>query len=174
MVLTKRGSRGSMKPTSAISSTLASSSLPPKLSANAWRFSLHARARMVARIWSARLLQRAWRSSLREDRGDLGETIARGPAHQRRRGVDAGAGAQLPHAGVGLVVQAPGLLAHALELGEIARVGAPEQAMVEESLRCAENDVAVDVVLDVLERLVADAHRRHAAVAGERRHHVSR
>ncbi len=53
----------------------------------------------------------------------------------------------------------------AFERGEVARVGATEQAMVEERLRRAENDVAVDVVLEVLVGLVADAHRTHAAVA---------
>ena len=49
-------------------------------------------------------------------------------------------------------------------------VGAPEQAMVEERLRRAEDDVAVHVVLEVLEGLVADPHRAHAAIAGQRRH----
>ena len=49
-------------------------------------------------------------------RGDLGQPVAGGPAHQRRRGVDARAGAQLPHAGVGLVVDAEGLLADRLQV----------------------------------------------------------
>jgi len=107
---------------------------------------------------------------LADDGGDLRQPVAGGPAHQRRRRVDASAGAQLPHAGVGLIVEAPGLLAHAFELGEVAQVGAPEQAMVEERLRRAQHDVAVDVVLEVLVRLVADAHRTHAAITRERRH----
>ena len=38
--------------------------------------------------------------------------------------------------------------------------------MVEEGLRRAEDDVAVDVVLEVLDGLVADAHRPHAAIPG--------
>ena len=62
-VLTKRGSRGSMKPTSAISRTPASRSLPPKLSTNACRFSLHAWSRMRRADRSARLRQNAMRSS---------------------------------------------------------------------------------------------------------------
>ena len=78
--------------------------------------------------------------------------------------------AQLPHPGVGLIVEAPGLLAHAFELGEVAQVGTTEQPMVEERLRRAENDVAVHVVLEVLEGLVADPHRTHAAIARQRRH----
>ncbi|MNY44489.1 hypothetical protein D3C86_1795200 [compost metagenome] len=45
-VATKRGSFGSMKLTSAISSTLASSSFPPKLSAKAWRDSLQDSSRI--------------------------------------------------------------------------------------------------------------------------------
>src|SRR5690606_41073406 len=55
--LTKRGSRASIKPTSAIRSTLASSVSPPKLSTNALRFSDHASARMRSLISSARSLQ---------------------------------------------------------------------------------------------------------------------
>ena len=78
--------------------------------------------------------------------------------------------AQLPHAGIGLVVQQPGLLAHRLESGEVGGVGAAKEAVVVEGLRRAEDDVAVDVVLEVLVRLVADAHRTHAAVARQVRH----
>ena len=48
-MLTNRGSRGSMKPTSGISRTLASSASPPKLSTKAWRFSDHALSTMAAR-----------------------------------------------------------------------------------------------------------------------------
>ena len=44
------------------------------------------------------------------------------------------------------------------------------QGDIVEGLRRAEHDVAVDVVLVVLEGLVADAHGPHAAVAGEARH----
>ena len=77
----------------------------------------------------------------------------------------AGARAQLPHAGVGLVVQQPGLLAHRFQSREVRGVGATKETVVVEGLRRAENDVAVDVVLEVLVRLVADAHRAHAPVS---------
>ncbi len=41
-------------------------------------------------------------------------------------------------------------------------IGAPEQPVIVERLRRTEHDVAVDVVLEVLECLVAHAHRAHA------------
>jgi hypothetical protein len=44
-----------------------------------------------------------------------------------------------------------------------------QQPVVVEGLRRAEHDAAVDVVLEVLVRLVAHAHRAHAAVAGRAR-----
>jgi hypothetical protein len=42
-----------------------------------------------------------------------------------------------------------------------------QQAVVVKGLRRAQHDVAVHVVLEVLLRLVAHAHRAHAAVAGQ-------
>ena len=41
------------------------------------------------------------------------------------------------------------------------------KALVEEGLGGGEDDTAIDVVLDMLECLVADPHRPHAAVAGK-------
>jgi hypothetical protein len=67
--------------------------------------------------------------------GDLAsQPVAGGPAHQRRRGVHPRAGAQLPHAGVGLVVQAPGLLAHISRAAKSAAVAAHQQPVVVEGL----------------------------------------
>ena len=59
---TKRASLGSIMFTSAISSALASRSRPPKLSAKAWRSSLHDSRRMRERIVSARSRQKRMRS----------------------------------------------------------------------------------------------------------------
>src|SRR3546814_4693882 len=48
-------------------------------------------------------------------RGDIAEPVARRPAHHRRIGVDELAGAELPQAGIGLVVHFPRDLADAFE-----------------------------------------------------------
>ena len=77
------------------------------------------------------------------------------------------AGAQLPQAGVRLVVDGEGALADPLQRLEVGEGRRPQQALVEEGLDVGEHDLAVDVVLDVLVGLVADPHRAHAAVAGQ-------
>ena len=93
------------------------------------------------------------------------QPVARRPAHQRRRGVDACARAQLPHAGVRRAVDLHRQLADALQPRELGRAGGLQQALVVKGLRGAQHDVAVHVVLEVLGRLIAHAHRTHAAVA---------
>ena len=97
------------------------------------------------------------------------EPVAGSPAHERGGRVHALARAQLPHARVRRRIDAIGLLADALETREVLHRRGTQQAAVEEGLRRGQHDVAIDVVLQVLERLVADAHRAHAAIAGERR-----
>src|SRR5918999_627487 len=119
-VVTKRGSVGSMKPTSPISKTLASSAVPPKLSTKALRSFDQARSRIVAR-----------------------SAFAGGPAHQAGRRVNARPRTQLPDAGVRLVVEVEGALADDLELGEIRWPGLHEQTRVEERGRRRQNEVAV-------------------------------
>ena len=79
--------------------------------------------------------------------------------------MDAGAVAQLPHAGVRLVVELEGLLAGKLQLLEVVRAGGREQALVEKGLRGAEHQIAIGVVLEMLIGLVADADRAVAAIA---------
>jgi hypothetical protein len=73
------------------------------------------------------------------------------------------AGAQLPDAGVGLVVQRQA--ARPRSSGKVGLSPRTEQAVVVEGLRRTQHDVAVDVVLKMFLRLVAHAHRAHAAVA---------
>src|SRR5258706_91313 len=48
-------------------------------------------------------------------------------------------------------------------------VGARREPRVEENVSCREDGRAVDVVLDLGVGLIADPHRTHAAVAGQRR-----
>jgi hypothetical protein len=66
-------------------------------------------------------------------------------------------------------VSGPRPVAHAFEQNEIAAVGLAEQPVVVEGLGRAQHDVAVDVVLEMIEGLVAHPHRAHAAVAGSHR-----
>ena len=159
-----------MNPTSAISSRLASSPSPPKLSAKAPRSGFQARSRIVRRTVLRPFPPARGPVRLPEMRGDLRQPVAGGPAHQARRGMHPGHGAQLPHPGIGLVVHRERALAHPFEALELHPPRPGEQPAVEERLGRREHRVAVDVVLHVLERLVAGPHRTHAAKARERRH----
>ena len=60
-------------------------------------------------------------------RGDLRQPVARRPAHQARRRMHPGHGAQLPHPGIGLIVHREGAIAHPLEALELDAPG-PRQA----------------------------------------------
>ncbi len=80
--------------------------------------------------------------------------------------------AQFPHARIREVVHAHGLLSHGLERAELRDAGRVQQAPVVKGLRGPEHDVAVDIVLEMLERLVAATHGPLAAVAREVRHKV--
>jgi hypothetical protein len=77
------------------------------------------------------------------------------------------AAAQFPQPGIGLVVAAPGLLAEGFEAMEQGFVAAPGQALVEEDVRRRKNDRTIDIVLHLAVGQVADAHRAHAAIAGQ-------
>ena len=96
---------------------------------------------------------------------NLAQPVAGSPAHQRRRGVHPCAGPKLPHAGIGLVPGQQRLLAHRLQPLEFGQPGTMQQPVVMKCLRRTEHHVAVHVMLKMLLRLVADAHRPHAAVA---------
>src|SRR5881296_1319496 len=101
-------------------------------------------------------------------RGDLREAIAPRPAHDAREGMYALRPAQLPQAGVGLVEQGGSALAELLELAEQRLVASQREPRVEEHVRRGEDGRTVDVVLDLGIRLIADPHRPHAAVTGQR------
>src|SRR5712692_3726062 len=101
-------------------------------------------------------------------RGDLREAVAPRPAHDAREGMHALRPEQLPQAGVGLVEERGGALAELLELAEERLVAAQREPRVEEHVRRGEDRRSEDVVLDLRIRLIADPHRTHAAVAGQR------
>ena len=63
---------------------------------------------------------------------------------------------QLPHARVRLVVQLKGALPGPLKAVEIIDPRRPDQTSVEEGLGRRENDVPIDVMLEMLEGLIAD------------------
>src|SRR3546814_3086892 len=77
-------------------------------------------------------------------------------------------GAQFPDPGIGLVVGFPRALTDRLERFEIGRSRDAQQPLVEERLHIGKHDLAIGVVLHLLVRLVADAHRPHPAIAVER------
>lgn len=81
--------------------------------------------------------------------------------------MDALAAAELPETGVGLVVHLVGAVADTLKGLEILSVRRPQQAFVEEGLHGGQDNLSVHVVLQMLVGLVADAHRSHAAIAGQ-------
>src|SRR5207249_5749903 len=101
-------------------------------------------------------------------RGDLREAVAPRPAHNTGKSVDALRPAQLPQTGVGLVEERGGPFAELLELAEERLVAAQREPRVEEHVRRGQDRRAVDVVLDLGIRLIADPHRPHPAVAGQR------
>jgi hypothetical protein len=78
--------------------------------------------------------------------------------------------AQFPEAGVGAVEERGGLLAQDLEAAEQPLVADGREPAVVERVRGGQDGGAVHVVLDLPVRLVADAHRAHAAIAGKRVH----
>ena len=98
---------------------------------------------------------------------DPGQTVAGGPAHDAGERVHGSPTPELPQSGVGLVEEQRRAPAECFEAREEHRVAAMRQALVEEDVADGENRQAVDVVLDLAERVVAVAHRPHAAVPGQ-------
>ena len=70
-----------------------------------------------------------------------------------------GNGPELPDAGVGRVVDRKGPFPHRLQLLEFCQPRSLHQPRVEETLRNPEDDLAVDIMLHMLGRLVADPNR---------------
>src|SRR6266516_3557193 len=101
-------------------------------------------------------------------RRDLGQPVASGPAHHAGEGVYARRAAQLPDAGVRLVVQCGGMIPEGLQTAKQHLVAATHQPAVEEHVGRRQNRRAVDVVLHLAVGLIADPDRTHAAIPGER------
>ena len=159
-VRTKRSSLAGRSPSSGSSSTLASrSSSIERASDHAAPTVPGAIEDLLAQLVGLR------RASARRDparprrRGDPGQPIAGHPAHGGRMGVDALLAPVLPGPGIGLHGEAQGLRAERLQAAKQGCVAHARQPLVDEHLRGGENDAAVGVVLQLLRRLVADAHR---------------
>ena len=102
-----------------------------------------------------------------ESARNAGEPVAGRPAQRRRIGVRQRAGAIFPQARIGLESMHNGALAKTLEQPEQRFVAHLGQTLVDEHLRRGENDAAVNVVLPLARRLVADPNRAHAEKALE-------
>ena len=99
--------------------------------------------------------------------GDRRQPLTAGPAHRRRMGVDARAAAIFPDAGVGLERLLGSAVTERFQQMKQPFVARPRQAAVEEHRHGGENDAAIGVVLDLIDRGIADAHRAVAAIAFE-------
>src|SRR5207245_9007179 len=99
---------------------------------------------------------------------DLAASVTPGPAHHARERVHASGAAQLPDAGVRVVVELGCLLAEGLEAAEQDLPAPAHQPAIEEHVRGGEDGRAVDVVLHLALGVIADAHRAHPAVAWQR------
>ena len=98
-------------------------------------------------------------------RRDRREPLTARPAHRRRMGVDALASAIFPDAGIGLERLLGGAAAKRFEQMKQPFVARPRQPAVEEHRHGGEDDAAIGVVLHLIDRGIADAHRAVAAIA---------
>src|SRR5689334_23617945 len=96
--------------------------------------------------------------------GNGSKTVAAGPAHRGRMGMDALASAIFPDAVIGLERKLARLVAQRLEEMKQSFIAGPRQPAIVEHGHGGENDAAVGVVLNLLGGRVADAHRCVAAV----------
>src|SRR5690606_15262861 len=99
-----------------------------------------------------------------EMRGDICQPVTCSPAHEARRCMDTGAGAEFPHACIRLVMQRKGTLAHRFITLEIHHGRALKQPLIEKGLRSCEDHISINIVLEMLISLVAAAHWPHAAI----------
>lgn len=99
--------------------------------------------------------------------GNAGQAIASHPAHGRRVRVHALAPPVFPWSGVGFEGEATRLGAQRLQAMEQRGIAHARQPLVDEHLGGGQDDAAVRVVLQLLGRLIADAHGPHTLEAGE-------
>ena len=98
-------------------------------------------------------------------RRDRREPLTARPAHRGRMGVDALASAVFPDAGIGLERLLGRADAERFEQMKQSLVARPRQPAVEEHRHGGEDDAAIAVVLHLVDRGIADAHRAVAAIA---------
>src|ERR1700685_1336682 len=163
----KRGSSTSTTPRSAKSSTLASRSSEPKAAVKAPRFSFQAPSISAAWIGSAVGFQYLGRSGRPNRVGSAARPLTAGPAHRRRMSVDARAAAIFPDAGIGFECLLGSAVAKRFQEMKQPLVARPRQAAVEEHRHGGGDDAAIGVVLDLIDRGIADAHRAVAAITFE-------
>src|SRR5690606_8650644 len=72
-----------------------------------------------------------------------GQAVAGRPAHDRGIGVHAGDGAELPQAGVDLIVHGEGAVADLFQSAEILDRAGTQQALIEEGLNQRQDDLAI-------------------------------
>ena len=169
-VLRKRGSVAGSSPSSGSSSAVASRSRLPKAEVKALALLAPGAVEDFLRAcsWRARS-SRAPRSAsptrraMRARRSQPAQEIAAENVCRCRLP------AKFPRPRVGLLERRDGALAEPVQPLEQRLVAGAHQALVEEQLRGREDHRAIDVVLHLLGGQVAEAHRTHAAITGQRR-----
>ena len=98
---------------------------------------------------------------------DAREPVAGGPAHDARLRMHFGARAKLPQSCVWLRPAPRRFVAQLLKLVKQAGVREARETFIEKALRHRQNHAAIAIVLDLVIGAIADAHRPHAAIAGQ-------
>src|SRR3546814_1529692 len=89
-------------------------------------------------------------SDLPKRPGGVGEPVAGCPAHDSAVGVNIGAGAQFPKAGIGLIVNLPCSLAHFFQGEEVFMSAHAIQPLVDIGLNRGQDDLTISVMLNLL------------------------
>src|SRR3546814_14500045 len=84
-------------------------------------------------------------------------------------GVNIGAGAQFPKAGIGLIVNLPCSLAHFFQGEEVFMSAHAIQPLVDIGLNRGQDDLTISDMLSLLVGLITDANRTHAPITGQGR-----
>ena len=127
-----------------------------------------------------RAMRAAWlrhsraRSGSPSRAGDARQPVAGGPAHHAENVCTRALPRSSHRPASGWSYDRERAAAERLQALEQRDVAAADEALVEEHVRRGEDRGAVDVVLHLPVRVVADAHRPHAAIAGQRVHDLTR
>src|SRR3546814_20134617 len=82
--------------------------------------------------------------------GGVGEPVSGCPAHDSAVGVNIGAGAQFPKAGIGLIVNLPCSLAHFFPGEEVFMSAHAIQPLVDIGLNRGQDELTISVMLNLL------------------------